>query len=75
MQKKFFYNGKSIEKSPDIKSISNTQLTNKKINVDINKLLNRVKMDQMNEKKYKAIYFGIGISLIIFMGIFLTIIK
>jgi hypothetical protein len=75
MQKNFFHNSKSIEKSPVIRSISNAQLTNKKINVDINKLLNRVKMDQLNEKKNKAIFFGIGISLISFMGIFLTIIK
>ena len=50
-------------------------LSDKKIHVNINVLLNRVKIDKQNEKKYKIIFFSFGILLLIFMGLFVTIIR
>ena len=48
---------------------------NKKNRVDINTLLNRVKMNQKNEQKQKVIFFGFGLSLISLMGTFILIIR
>ena len=75
MHKNIFYNYKLLKKNIEIKKPTNTALTNKKKNVDINMLLNRVKINQHNEKKSKIIFFSFGVSLISFMGIFLMIIK
>jgi hypothetical protein len=45
------------------------------INVDINKLLNRVKLEEKNKRKQKLVYFAtisIGVAL---MGIFISFVN
>ena len=74
MQKGIFYNYRSKQKESEIKKISLLQNIEKK-NVNINSLLNRVKVDQQSEKKRNIIFFSLGISLLGFMAIFVTIIR
>ena len=70
-----YHNNKNIkvESKPIIKSQKNP--THKKIIVDINKLLNRVKVNRRNEVKSKFIYFGSGMFLLSFVGLFLVILN
>ena len=51
MRKSYFYNEKSIDQNINKKRLSETQHISEKQVVDINKLLNRVKMDKKKEKK------------------------
>ena len=46
---------------------------NKRRTVDINKLLNRVKIDKKNETKRKFILLGFGILILGLTGIFVSI--
>ena len=75
MNTNIFHNSKSYKqnlddnKSPFLKNI------NKKQNVDINKLLNKVKIDQKNEKKNKVIFLSSGFFLLGLMGIFISLIR
>jgi len=73
MKSNIFYNYKSHEKNLKKKIL--LDLSDKKVNVNINMLLNRVKIDKQNEKKYKIIFFSFGILLLIFMGLFVTIVR
>ena len=45
------------------------------ISVDINKLLNRVKLEEKNKRKQKLIYFGIVSAVIALMGIFTSFVN
>jgi len=74
MKSEVFYNKKSIEKSFDIK-VSPLVNVEKDTIVNINNLLNRVKVVQHDEKKKKFIFFGYGLLLLASMGIFISIIK
>jgi hypothetical protein len=74
--KKNIFNDKVLpNKNFDINKFSYLQNTVQNRNVDINMLLNRVKVDQLIEKKKRFIFFGLGILLLALMGTFLTIIK
>ena len=73
MKSNIFYNYKSNEKNLKKKIL--LDLSDKKVNVNINMLLNRVKIEKQNEKKYKIIFFSFGILLLIFMGLFVTIVR
>ena len=80
MQKPFFHNGKSISQSIDIKSTNNkislqTQYLNEKKVVDINKLLNRVKIEQKNETKKRIFFYSSTILAIGLITTFIAIIK
>ena len=76
MPKVFYHNKKSIDQSTNTntKKLSEAQSISEKQVVDINKLLNRVKIDQKNETKRKIIFYsltilaiGIVYSLIMFI--------
>ena len=61
-------------------SVSNDELVKNNykknpINVDINKLLNRVKLEKKNNRKQKLIYFGIVSAGVALMGIFLSFVN
>ena len=57
MQKTYFHNNKSIsENDNQVKNIS-IQNIDQKINVDINKLLNRVKIEKKIDAKKKFIFY------------------
>ena len=75
MQKTYFHDRKHIsEKKVQKKTIPLKYIDQKRI-VDINKLLNRVKIDQKNETKRKIIFYSstvLGLSL---LGTLITFLK
>ena len=64
MQKLNFHNGKTIDQNTNTKKLSEIHRIRKKQVVDINILLNRVKIDQKNDTKRKGIYMLLIIFLI-----------
>ena len=75
MQKTYFHNNKSIQVNKDK---NKTPLINrvkiKKV-VDVNILLNRVKIEEKNETKRKIIFFCSVLLVISLLGTFITFIK
>ena len=58
MPKVYFHNEKSIDQNINTKRLSEAQHIGERQVVDINKLLNRVKLDQKNETKQKIIFYS-----------------
>ena len=75
MVKSIYYNDKFIEKDLEIKNIPHPSNLNQKKNVNINGLLNRVKIDQQSEKRKNFLFISFGILVLILMGIFVSIIR
>ena len=71
MPKVYFHNEKSIDQNINTKRLSEAQHIGERQVVDINKLLNRVKIDQKNETKRKIIFYS---STILALGLFLIFI-
>ena len=74
MRKVYFHNGRSIDQNINTKRLSEAQYVSEKHVVDINKLLNRVKIDQKNETKQKIIFYSfttLGLSLLGSLIVFL----
>ena len=75
MRKVYFHNSKSIDQNINTKKLSKAQNISERQVVDINKLLNRVKIDQKNEKKRKIIFYSstvLGLSL---LGTLITFLR
>ena len=75
MQKKYFHNNKLEFKDKDTKKPSVIFNTRIKSVVDINILLNRVKIEKQTELKRKIIFYA---SVVLMLGLiitFITIIK
>ena len=75
MPKVYFHNEKSIDQNINTKKLSKAQNISERQVVDINKLLNRVKIDQKNETKRKIIFYSsivLGLSL---LGTLITFLK
>ena len=75
MRKVYFHNEKSIDQNLNTKRLSEAQNIGERQVVDINKLLNRVKIDQKNETKRKIIFYSstvLGLSL---LGTLITFLK
>ena len=75
MRKVYFHNGKSIDQNINTKRLSDLQHIGERQVVDINKLLNRMKIDQKNETKRKIIFYSsviLGLSL---LGTLITFLK
>ena len=75
MRKVYFHNGKSIDQNINTRKLSEAQHISEKQVVDINKLLNRVKIDKKNETKRKIIFYSstvLGFSL---LGTLITFLK
>jgi len=51
MQNRYFHNNKLLNENLNITRVSQKKYIDKKIVVDINKLLNRVKVNKIHEKK------------------------
>ena len=75
MQKVYFHNGKSIDQNINTKRLSEVQQVSEKQVVDINKLLNRVKIDQKNETKRKFIFYSLTILSLSLLGTLITVLK
>ena len=74
MLKVYFHNKKSIDQNINTKKLSEAQHISKKQVVDINKLLNRVKINQRKEaiKKitfYSLTIFSLSLALILIINI------
>ena len=69
---RIFDNNKSKSESKSQKKNIPVQYIDQKRIVDINKLLNRVKIDQKNERKRKIIFYSLTI---LALGIFSTLIM
>ena len=75
MRKVYFHNKKSNDQNINTKRLSEVQHIGKRQVVDINKLLNRVKIDQKNETKRKIIFYSFVILGLSLSGTLITILK
>ena len=75
MPKVYFHNGKSIDQNINTKRLSEAQHVSEKQVVDINKLLNRVKIDKKNEIKRKIIFYSLVILGLSLLGTLITFLK
>ena len=58
MQKTYFHNNKHISEKNDQKKAITVEKINQKRRVDINKLLNRVRVEKKSENKRKIIFYS-----------------
>ena len=75
MRKVHFYNSKSIDQNINTKRLFQVKPVSEKQVVDINKLLNRVKIDQKNETKRKIIFYSFVILGLSLLGTLITLLK
>ena len=75
MRKVYFHNGKSIDQNINTKRLSEAQHVSEKQVVDINKLLNRVKIDKKNETKQKIIFYSVIIMGLSLLGTLIAFLK
>ena len=75
MSKSYFHNNKSFFKQNEHKTTTQISLEKKKNVVDINILLNRVKLEEKNERNRKIIFFSFSTFAIGLFGTFIAIIK
>ena len=75
MPKYYYHNYKSIDESIEEKNFPIIKSALQKKTVNINMLLNRVKLEKKTEIKKKIIYYSLTISLLFLMGVFLTIVR
>ena len=75
MPKVYFHNNKSIDQNINTNKLSKVQHLGEKQVVDINKLLNRVKIDQKNETKRKIIFYSFIILGLSLLGTLITVLK
>ena len=75
MHKSRFHNSMIIEENLDKNQTQYIQELDPKIVVDINKLLNRVKVNEKNETKKKIIFFSLLIFGLGLVGTFISFIK
>ena len=68
----YFHNNKSIDQNINTKKLSKVQNISEKQVVDINKLLNRIKIDHKNETKRKIIFYSLTT---LALGLFSTLIM
>ena len=72
---RIFDNNKSISKNKVQKKTIPVQYIDQKRIVDINKLLNRVRMDKKNEDKKKVIFYSLTILALGLFSTLITVIK
>ena len=75
MQRNYFHNYKDLYENKTKKKLNLISRTEVKSVVDINILLNRVKLKKKNEIKQKVIFFSFTISAVSIFGAFITMIK
>tara|TARA_B110000090_G_scaffold129751_1_gene143212 strand:+ start:64 stop:291 length:228 start_codon:yes stop_codon:yes gene_type:complete len=75
MQKTYFHNQKHINEKKVQKKIIPLQYNGKKRIVDINILLNRVRVDEIKETKRKIIFYSSSILSLGLFSIFIMFIK
>ena len=71
----YFHNNKSIDQNINTKKLSKVQHIGEKQIVDINKLLNRVKINQKNEIKQKIIFYSFTILVLSLSGTLIALLR
>ena len=71
----YFHNNKSIDQNINTKKLSKVQNISEKQVVDINKLLNRIKIDHKNETKRKIIFYSLSILGLSLLGTLIIFLK
>tara|TARA_B110000114_G_scaffold43974_1_gene46568 strand:+ start:138 stop:356 length:219 start_codon:yes stop_codon:yes gene_type:complete len=71
MYKTYFHNNKYVNENKDSKIATSIELNYHKQVVDINKLLNRVRIEKKIENKKKIIFYSIVSALMFLLGIFI----
>ena len=72
MVRNHLYNNKSIAENKSQKKSTPIQYANQKINVDINILLNRIRIEEKNETKKKIIFYSLTTLAV---GLFSTLVM
>ena len=75
MPKYYYHNYRSIDESIEKKNFPFTKTAKIKRTVDINMLLNRIKLEKKNQITQKIFYYGLIISLVCLMGTFIAFIR
>ena len=75
MQKMYFHNYKASDQNTNTKKLSKVQNISEKQAVDINKLLNRIKIDHKKEIKLKIIFYSLSILGLSLLGTLITLLK
>ena len=70
MRKNIFHDSRHISEKDDQKKTTTAEQIKQKRRVDINKLLNRVRIEKKNENKRKIIFYS---SVILSLGLFSTL--
>ena len=74
MLKSYFHNNKSIAENENPKKNIPIQYVNQKVNVDVNILLNRIRINKKSEIKKKIIFYSLTIlALSLFSTLIMTI--
>ena len=71
----YFHNNKSTDQNINTKKLSKVQNISEKQVVDINKLLNRIKIDHKNETKRKIVFYSLSILGLSLLGTLITFLK
>tara|TARA_B100000767_G_scaffold108591_1_gene104031 strand:+ start:129 stop:356 length:228 start_codon:yes stop_codon:yes gene_type:complete len=75
MLKSYLHNNKSLDENKNKKTLTQSSKINLERAVDINILLNRVKLQEKNEIKKKIIFFSFTTFALGLFGTFIAIIK
>tara|TARA_B110000240_G_C13317627_1_gene375615 strand:- start:137 stop:364 length:228 start_codon:yes stop_codon:yes gene_type:complete len=75
MQKYYFHNGKLTNENKSKKKLPQSLNIDIKSVVDINILLNKVKIDEKNQIKKKIIFFSLVTTILILFGTFIALLK
>ena len=59
MQKNYFHDNKHVSEKNDQKKVITVEQIKQKRRVDINKLLNRVRIEKKNENKKRIIFYSL----------------
>ena len=75
MQKSYFHNSKLANENKGRKKLPQSLNIDIKSVVDINILLNKVKIEEKNQIKRKIIFFSLVTTILILFGTFITFLK
>ena len=75
MQKYYFHNGKLTNENKSKKKLPQSLNIDIKSVVDINILLNKVKIEEKNQIKRKIIFFSLVTTILILFGTFIALLK
>ena len=75
MQKYYFHNAKLTNVNKSKKKLHQSLNIDIKSVVDINILLNKIKIEEKNQTKRKIIFFSLVTTILILFGTFITFLK